>query len=278
MTIDDDPLTKGAKLKIRRAQKHINELGLQIEEFMKRKPFRLIVKHRPNAGQYLIVTKCNARIPSSWSLIIGDAVHNLWSALDHVIYAMASDRGDENALMFPFVWEEKNLIKKIKSTQVEFAGTEVVNYIRSLKPYRNGNVALSGIYRLDTRDKHKLLILALTVLDFHKALLRAVIPGNPIIPFLKPMDIIRIPHPDEDEVQLFSGNADYRSFGDGNMSDREEETYIQPPYRIAFGEGQPFEGEQVIQTLRNCTYVIEAYVNSLVIAFRRPENIRPVKH
>lgn len=194
--------------------------------------------------------------------MIGDAIHNLWSALDLAIYAMASDIApDRHELMFPFVREEESLINKIKSTQVEFAGTKVVEYIRALKPYRDGYPILSGIYRLDTRDKHRLLILSVQILDFNEALLRAIVPGNPPIRFRPPMGILRIPHPDADEVQLFKGPADYRSFGDGNMTDREEEPNVSPPYRIAFGEGQPFQGNHVIPMLRQCVYVIEEIVD-----------------
>jgi hypothetical protein len=238
-----DDLAYPARLKIGRAKQHINELGLAVEKFMQPRPFRLVVKHRPQAGEYLIVTKRYKRIPDTWSLMIGDAVHNLWSALDLTIYEMASDKApDTHALMFPFVWKKDRLINKIKSTQVEFAGTKVVEYIRALKPYRDGHPILSGIISLDTRDKHRLLILSGQILDFNEAILRAIIPGNPIVKFPPPMGILRFPHPDAEEVQLFRGAADYRSFGDGNMTDREEEPYVHPPYRIAFGEGQPFEG------------------------------------
>lgn len=276
MTNDD--LAYGPKLKIRRAKQHINELWRSVEEFMQPRPFRIVIKHRPKANEYLIVTKRYRRIPDSWSLMIGDAVHNLWSALDLAIYGMASDRApDPHALMFPFVWEEKNLMGKIKGAQVEFAGTKVVEYIHWLKPYRDGHPVLSGIFRLDARDKHRLLILAGQILDFNEAFLRAIIPGSPIVRFPPPMGILRFPHPDEDEVQLFKGFANYSTMERfrGRMSDHEEEPYIQAPYRIAFGEGQPFEGQPVIPILNSCVYVIEGIVDQLIDAFRNPHNIRP---
>jgi hypothetical protein len=192
------------KLKIRRAKQHINELWRSVEKFMHDRPFRIVIQHRPKLGEYLIVTKRYRLIPDSWSLIIGDAVHNLWSALDLTIYAMASDRApDPHELMFPFVREEKNLVGRIESTQVNFAGTQVVEYIRWLKPYRDGHPILNGIFRLDARDKHRLLILTAQILDFNPTLLRALIPGSPEVRFPDPMGTLRFPHPDEDEVQLF---------------------------------------------------------------------------
>ena len=272
-----DDLAYGAKLKIWRAKKHINELWRAVERFMEDRPFRIMVKHRPDAYEYLIVTKRYKPIPDTWSLMIGDAVHNLWSALDLIVYAMASDKAPHpHELMFPFVREPESLVGKIKSTQVNFAGTNVVDYIHTLKPYRDGHKFLSGIYRLDTRDKHRLLILTGQILDFNQASLRAIIPGSPNVEFIKPGVTIRFPHPDEDEVQLFRGTADYSKLEmfRGRMIDHEEEPYIRLPYRIAFGEGQPFEGEPVVPTLNDCAYVIEGIVDRLVAAFRSPANIR----
>ena len=273
-----DELAYPARLKIWRAKKHIQELWLDVEKFMQDRPFRVVVKHRPQAGEYLIVTKRYKTIPDYWSLIIGDIVHNLWSSLDLAIYSMASDKAtDPHALTFPFVREEKWLEGKIKSTQVDFAGTNVVRYIRALKPYRDGNPVLSGIFRLDTRDKHRLLILTGQVLDFNKATLRAIIPGSPPINWPDSIGKIRFPHPDEDEVQLFKGFIDYSSAEWARFkssADHEEEPYIRLPYFIAFGEGQPFEGSPVIPTLKDCVYVIEGIIDQMFLNFRSPANIR----
>jgi hypothetical protein len=57
-------------------------------------------------------------------------------------------------------------------------------------------------------------------------------------------------------------------------ADHEEEAYIQPPYRIAFGEGQPFEGLPIIPTLKDCIYVIEGIIDRLFLVDRGPDNIR----
>jgi hypothetical protein len=277
--MSDDKLAYAAKLKIWRAKQHINELGLAVEKFMNDRPFRIMIKHRPQASEYLVITKRYRTIPDTWSLIIGDIVHNLWSSLDLAIYSMASDKAPSvHALMFPFVWEEDGLEKKIKSAQVEFAGTKVLEYIRALKPYRNGNRVLSGIFRLDARDKHRLLILTGQIVDFNEASLRAIIPGSPPVQFPDPVGTIRIPHPDADEAQLFKGFADYSAFewfrGRPMDAESEEEPYIRLPYRIAFGDGQPFEGLPVIPTLKDCVYVIEGIIDQMFLNFRSPNNVR----
>jgi hypothetical protein len=270
--MSSDELAYPARLKIGRAKQHIRELGLLVEKFMAKRPFRIMVKHQPTAGEYLIATKRYEPIPDTWSLIVGDIVHNLWSALDLAIYSMASDKArDQHALMFPFVREEHRLKEKIRSTQVEFAGAKVVEYIRSLKPYRDGNRVLSGIYRLDARDKHRLLILTGQILDFNEASLRAIIPGSPPVKFPHPIGTLRFPHPDADEVQLFRGPADYASFEwfrGKPWIDYEEEPYIRLHYRIAFGEGQPFEGLPIIPTLKDCAYVIEGIIDQMFLNFR----------
>ena len=274
-----DELAYPARLKIWRAKQHINELGLAVEKFMEKRPFRIVIRHRPQAGEYLVITKRYRTIPDTWSLIIGDIVHNLWSALDLAIYSMASDKApDPHVLMFPFVREEKWLEGKIKGAQVQFAGTKIVEYICALKPYRDGNPVLSGIFRLDTQDKHRLLILTGQIVDFNETSLRAIIPGSPPVRFPDPIGTIRIPHPDADEVQLFKGFADYSAFewfrGRPMDADSEEEPHIRLPYRIAFGEGHPFEGKPVITTLKECLHFIEGIIDRLFLVYRRPDNIR----
>jgi len=272
-----DALAFAPRLKIERAKYHINDLNSKISAFMEERPYRLVIQHKPKAREYVIASKRQKTIPEEWSLIIGDAVHNLCAALDLAIYGMASDRATHPwELMFPFVREPKDLERKIKSTQVHFAGTYVVRTICELQPYPGGNEILSGLHRLDTRDKHRLLILTGQVADFSADLLRKLFPDTPHAPALRPEQIARLLHSDTEITPVFKGHgADYSIFhAIGRSDDFEQEANVQPPYRIAFGEGQPFEFKPVIETLRACTDAVEQVVADLIEAFLSPRNIR----
>jgi hypothetical protein len=134
-----DALAYAPKLKIERAKDHIRELEAAINAFMAERPFRTIIKHQPNARRYTIVSKRYKPIPDKLSLIVGDTIHNLCAALDMTLYGMAHDKAPSPfELMFPFVRKPESLESRIKSTQVNFAGTYVVELIRALQPYPAG--------------------------------------------------------------------------------------------------------------------------------------------
>jgi hypothetical protein len=52
-----EALAFAPKLKIERAKDHIKELESAINAFLAERPFRLFIKHQPNAGTYTIVSR-----------------------------------------------------------------------------------------------------------------------------------------------------------------------------------------------------------------------------
>jgi hypothetical protein len=157
-----DELTYDALKKIERAICHINNLNKAIDAFLAERPFILMAHSKRRAGWVEFWPKTEKAIPTKFSLIIGDAIHNLASALDVTLYGMAKDRAPSpDKIMFPFPKRStpEALEGAINNGQVKFAGTKVVEAIQLLKPYSGGHPILSGIHSLDVRDKHHLLIL-----------------------------------------------------------------------------------------------------------------------
>jgi len=85
-------LLHGPLLKLDRAQHHIDDLKAQVDAFLAGKPFTLIIQMRSNPGKLALRVKRDRAIPESFSLIIGDAVHNLRSTFgpDCVRYGPAT--------------------------------------------------------------------------------------------------------------------------------------------------------------------------------------------
>src|SRR5256885_2012251 len=72
--------------KVERAKKHILDLEAEKDRFFQTKPYSFRFEINPQTGErdYYIA---NAKpIPREFSLIIGDALNNLRSALDHTAY------------------------------------------------------------------------------------------------------------------------------------------------------------------------------------------------
>jgi hypothetical protein len=167
-------MTDSALLKIDRATKHVNELN---ELLGKTRPFSYIVETDTDTRQRSASPKKNEAIAADMAVIIGDAVHNLRSALDHAFWDIVYDRqrisrgiwdhggpqrldSEARRIQFPFCTKAAGLDGEIKKRMAEHVGAKFCDALRRLKPYRDGdgNKMLYLIHELDLRDKHMLLI------------------------------------------------------------------------------------------------------------------------
>jgi hypothetical protein len=274
-------LSYGPRLKIERAKHHIADLNTRIEAILAEKPFHVVRHYQPKARKVSLLTKSNkpSAIPDEFSLIIGDAAHNLRSALDLTMYAIAKRRAPSvHKIEFPFPRKAEGLEGAINAAQVKFAGTNVVEVVRALKPYPDGNKFLWRLHATDVRDKHHLLVLSRRV---------AQITGDEIGALLGPVGGPKMSGPG---VLQFTGPEDQpfftitdATFGRSRIERRaivrqgdwEEKTDIQPAFCVAFGIGEPFSGISVIVALNRCLETVKEAVDSLIAAYLAPSNVFP---
>ena len=120
-------LQRAPYLKLERAKHHINDLNRCIESFLAEKPFKLMVEVRADACELALRTQVKKAIPAEFSLIIGDAIHNMRSALDVTLYPMARGTAPSpDKIQFPFCKGFNGLEGAINRGQVKFAGKKVV--------------------------------------------------------------------------------------------------------------------------------------------------------
>jgi hypothetical protein len=95
-------------------------------------------------------------------LAVGDAIHNLRSALDHLAYQLV-DIGTEGKGPFEDVYfpisRNAAIYEKAKVRKVAGMVKEAIGAIDAVKPYGGGNDLLWDLHRFDILDKHRLLIL-----------------------------------------------------------------------------------------------------------------------
>jgi hypothetical protein len=98
-------------------------------------------------------------LPSSLSLLAGDVVHNLRSALDHLIYQLViANRGKPNTrTAFP-MWPTRAVYMDQRPGPAKGISQKASDILDGLKPYRRGNPSLWRLHRLDIIDKHRLLL------------------------------------------------------------------------------------------------------------------------
>jgi hypothetical protein len=160
----------GVREKLRRADYHLTQLKESVNEWgtseNKTDPF--VVKD-DKKHKILIISHGEVRPNNpTWPLLVGDIVHNLRSALDHLVCQLAVLNGNSvsccDKTYFPICICKSDLDKAERCSRLlhQDAFTEIKN----LQPYKTA--ALSGldpeldilwiIHKLDIIDKHRLLV------------------------------------------------------------------------------------------------------------------------
>jgi hypothetical protein len=129
-------------------------------------------RFRARSGSYEIATSDDAAtglrewkvvradpLPSSLSLSAGDVIHNLRSALDHLIYQLVIANGGkpDTSTAFP-LWRTKALYMANRPGSAKGISEAAFDVLHGLRPYKRGNPSLWALHRLDIIDKHRLLL------------------------------------------------------------------------------------------------------------------------
>ncbi|MEZ8065079.1 MULTISPECIES: hypothetical protein [Vibrio] len=149
----------GTELKIVRAKSHIRELENQLVDYIKSKPFKVVVESEDGGSNHLWTLRVKHDIPMIFAAIIGDVIHNLRASLDLLATELVEHAGqDAKNVYFPFGNDADGLEQMIKKRRIDKAGQGVVDIVRDLKPYTGGNKLLRSLHDLDITDKHKSLV------------------------------------------------------------------------------------------------------------------------
>jgi hypothetical protein len=148
------------KLKVNRAKRHTAELEEAVATYLAREPFKVVVFPGDQGPRSVVIKfRVAEEVPKTFSTIIGDAIHNLRTALDLMMCDLVRLNGrSAKGVYFPFAERPEHLDMMIREKKADRASPEVVELIRSMKPYRQGNRALRAIHDLDIVDKHQALI------------------------------------------------------------------------------------------------------------------------
>jgi hypothetical protein len=149
----------GSRIKMKRANTHIADLEARIRDFQERKPFHVLVNEDAD-GMQSPCCEIREDIDPYWGAVIGDAAHNLRSALDLMIndLAAADQRGKAR---FPIVKDEDAWTRARK--RMGQVSPSIEAEIKALQPYLGGDERLRDLHLLDIEDKHALLLPAAAI-------------------------------------------------------------------------------------------------------------------
>lgn len=176
--------TPGYERKLLRADVHIDALDEAVQDWLDRGGYTLVEKTDAQTGYQIICAEIKEPPDPDWPLIIGDAVHNLRSALDHIAFdltvAYQEDTNPGQPIsrdlirssefpVIPTVNERTGMTGDAEHRFDSAAGSKLAGVhpdaraaIKAAQPYHRGAQSetheLWLVHDLDRVDKHRELI------------------------------------------------------------------------------------------------------------------------
>ncbi len=167
----------GCRLKLERAVAHIETLNEAIQRFRETQTYELIRDVDVATGEDVWwVDGVVDDPPETWSPLIGDILHNLHSALDHLAWQLAIRKNygyelaRESRATFPIFKNKSRFWRKRPdgrwtglsgATSLLRFPADSRKLVLAVQPYRDGNRAphhpLWALHQLSNEDKHKTL-------------------------------------------------------------------------------------------------------------------------
>ena len=165
----------GVDMKVARAEYHVESIGSAIRDFFK-DDFKI-----PQAQGYIDLDKewqvfCWAGLkpfPAEWGVMLGDAVHNLRSGLDHLMWQLVDAcPGDSpgNHTQFPVSdtkakWRD-DIDERCKNRgppPTHGLSQEAFDFVKSFQPFASGNKGKIGkrikrLHHISNTDKHRQIL------------------------------------------------------------------------------------------------------------------------
>lgn len=242
MHITSDHPLDGPWAKVERAHEHIDDLESTTRFFFERHGNSFHCDVQREAGDVVVRVSRSDPLPTRWSTMIGDAVHNLRSALDLLVYQLVVVNAEVPTTETGFpVAASANRLEAMAERKVKGASQGAIQLIRATNPYPGGNDALWQLHRLSIADKHRLLVVVGTaVIAFQESVDNVVWAGSDVEDWGGPIYL-------EDGMEMFRIPCD----------DLKGHRYVQFSLQVAFGKGEIVEGQPVVPTLRELANAVE---------------------
>lgn len=149
----------GPRLKVERAYQHVDNVNAAIDAFWKANPCTMSL-HSDGGGYVSVRLSRAAKFPKQISVLVGETVYQLRSALDVLACCLATANGAQGTagVYFPFAKDAKEFELAATQRKIRKISSAAQDVIRSLKPYGGGNDLLCAVNALCNKDKHSRLL------------------------------------------------------------------------------------------------------------------------
>jgi len=150
---------EGARLKVERADHHIRDLQTQFAAFVDSNPYTLAVGNDAESGKTILRLNFRKPILPQWALMIGDAIHNLHTALDHMTWELIGRDGGTQDRHIKFPTGDSQASFEGLCNGMKTPSQSVKDMLKALEvfPEGKGNT-LHALHHLDIADKHAILM------------------------------------------------------------------------------------------------------------------------
>lgn len=156
---------QSCRVKINRTDKHLADFQTLLDKFASRNPYLIVSDEETEPAIRIFRVRIREQIPAEFSGIIGDAVHNLMSALDALAMSLviraATEPITEEVMRdtyFPIHWKPGFPGERF-ARFFQRIGPEAEEIIRKMEPYKGGlHDNLFRLWRLDVIDKHRAIV------------------------------------------------------------------------------------------------------------------------
>jgi hypothetical protein len=161
----DDVAIEAIRLKLERAQEHLRTMTLAMDDYVKRRPrsYGIESVDRSPTTSFRYVLRLAEPVPPMLSVILGEAIHDMRSALDQCVFQLyaANNGGKERSgTAFPIVTEPQEY-QKHRRDDIRGLGAGVKDFIEKLQPYPDRTLpvhdSLCSLNALWNRDKHRMV-------------------------------------------------------------------------------------------------------------------------
>lgn len=257
--------TRHTKLlvKLDRAKSHISETEASVRTFLNAKPYVISTKRDSQSHRLIYYLSSVKEPPDILSAIIGDALQNLRSTLDHLAWQLVEANGKRPTrdTSFP-IFKDAVSYQNGRTVKVSGMSVAAIQIVDGLKPYAGGNTDLSRLHELNNIDKHRLLLTvgsgfqSINLAPHMQHFMEKSLPKDwPV----KNLDLPDFFVPPADRLVPLKAGDDL--FIDGPEAEVNEK--IQFRFDIAFAES-PAHGEPVLPILHQLANTVEGIVTQIM--------------
>jgi hypothetical protein len=147
-----------ADLKVKRAQKHIDDLKCAFDRFIETHPHTFVFGNDTDTNTRSVEVRFGEAIPTEFSLILGDAIHNLRTALDHATWELIGIDGGTQDRQTAFPSRRTKIEYETACHGIKTPCDDTKKFLIALAAYEGGaGEILYALNRLDNADKHTVL-------------------------------------------------------------------------------------------------------------------------